>query len=37
MRWHLAVMIPRLQLTTSECQRAAELPDSTSSGIKRQV
>jgi len=25
MRWHLAVMIPRLRLTTSECQRTAEL------------
>jgi hypothetical protein len=25
MRWHLAVMVPRLRLTVSECQRAADL------------
>ena len=25
LRWHLALMVPRLQLTVSECHRAAEL------------
>jgi hypothetical protein len=25
MRWHLALMVPRLQLTGSECRRAADL------------